>query len=169
LSSNSFPKFELGFLVSSDKDREGYFGIYTMAEKKTPQRVFLESMQQFSALKRSLMDYWAVGVSFQKAAKPSLTPWNGSVVLIFFSAQPRRLSPVQRRSSLPAPGPLTQSWGRSTNFEEFVLRPSEKRHPRSFLDPFQSTKLLRIIQCEMTHADFAEAHFYRGFLELGNP
>jgi hypothetical protein len=29
-----------------------------------------------------------VGISFQKAAKPSLIPWNGSVALKFFTAQP---------------------------------------------------------------------------------
>ena len=86
-----------------------------------------------------------MGVSFQKAAKPSLTPWNGSVVLIFFSAKPQKIVSAATTALSACAGPLITVMGAFDERWKNLCCGLLKRDPHDSairLWFFQSAKLL---------------------------
>jgi hypothetical protein len=88
----------------------------------------------------------AAGVSFQSAAKSCLIPWNGSLALKLYPAQPQKMAACAEMAFPACAGPLITALGAFNEQIKFVLRLSEKRPPRPFLFYFQSAKLLHIFK-----------------------
>jgi hypothetical protein len=70
-----------------------------------------DKVKQFSALKKRLADCRAVGISFQRAAKPYLIPSNGSLAPELFTAQPQKMAACAEVALPACTRPLTTALG----------------------------------------------------------